>query len=280
MHHRAVEADRPAAGPLTLRRALLRAGAVAAIASVVLVAGAVNGVGPLACVTPAGEVADPREMLARSLQAVIDASSVHVVATVSGIVPGGLVGTPRASVTLDGTAAALDLRPRDARSHLAFRSPPLDLDLESVTLWDTLARRRAGEGWTRASLGALVGDSGIDANPLTLVGRLRTWLASPGAPVPTSADVACGAPSGVCRELQLEVGPEAGDVLFRLLQDGGRPGVGPTRTHLLLLTDASTLQPARLVLRTRDADGSLDVTATADFTGWDQPTVIPDPPGG
>lgn len=239
--------------------------------------------GPLARVTPADQVTDPREILGRSLQAVIDASSVHVETTVGGRIPGSLVGVPGAWAALDGTQASLDLRPQDARTRLAFRSPALGLEVESVTLWDTLAFRQAGGPWTRASLAAVVGDSGIDANPLTLVDRLRAWLASPGAPVPTSTDVVCAAPSGRCRQVQLVVGPEAGDLLLRLRPGGARPGTGPdpgpTITRIVLQSDASTLQPTRLEVEVRDAGGSVALAATADFTGWNEPGVIPDPPG-
>jgi hypothetical protein len=251
---------------------------VAAIVAAVLAAGAVNGVGPLAHETPPDQVTDPREMLARSVQTVIDASSVHVVVSISGRVPGALVGRPDASVALDGTQAVLDLRPQDARSHLVFASRPLGLDLESLTLWDSLAYRSAGGGWTRGSLGSVTAASGIDANPLTLVDRLRAWLAAPGSPVPTSTDVPCDAPSGLCREVRLTLDSGPGEALLALLPARGGT-VGATTTEIVLESDAATLRPAHLVVLTRNAGGSLQVVLTVDTSYWDWPSVIPDPPG-
>jgi hypothetical protein len=246
----------------------------------VLIVGAVNGVGPLARVTPPSEVTDPREMLARSLQAVIDASSVHVAMAASGQVPGALVGRPDATVSLDGTEAVLDLRPQDARSHLLLGSTVLGLQVEAVTSWDTMAYRLGGSGWTKGSLASVVAGTGIDANPLTLVGRLRAWLAASGAPSPASTDVPCDAPSGLCRQVAISLGREAGDALLKAFPGGGAAGIGATTTDVTLLTDAATLRPAHLVLAVHSADGSLAVTVQADFTLWDWPSVIPDPPGG
>ena len=61
---------------------------VGVILLIVLGAGTVFGVGPLAPAVPADKVTDPKEMIARSLQSTLDASAVHFDGTVSGsIVP-------------------------------------------------------------------------------------------------------------------------------------------------------------------------------------------------
>ncbi|HEY4754270.1 MAG TPA: hypothetical protein VIH37_13365 [Candidatus Limnocylindrales bacterium] len=219
-------------------------------------------------------------MVARSLQALIDASSVHVTGAVSGTVPGSLVRRPEERMTLDGTTAVLDARPQDARSHLTFSSPPLGIGTESLALWDDLAYRPAGGSWTAISLGSVTAHSGLDLDPLTLVDRLRAWLATPGAPVPTSTDVACDAPSGRCRQVHMTLGHQAGDVLLRLFPEGSAAHVGPTTTDVLLQTDATTLRPAHLTLSVRDAAGALELRAAFGFSEWDWPSVIPDPPKG
>ncbi|HEY5628851.1 MAG TPA: hypothetical protein VIR16_05010 [Candidatus Limnocylindrales bacterium] len=264
---------------LTPAIALRRTGVVAALVAVVVLLGAANGVGPLAHVTPPDQVTDPREMLARSLQTTIDASSVHLEASVTGHVPGALVGRSQPVVTLDGTQATMDLRPQDARTHLHVMSEALAIDLESLSLWDKLAYRQPNAPWTAGSVSGVVAGKEIDANPLTLVDRLRAWLAAPGAPVPTTTDVACAAPSGRCRQVHLAADTAPGDLLLRLFPAGSAETVGPTATDVLLQTDAMTLQPARLVLDVRSADGRVTVTVTIDATGWDWPSVIPDPPG-
>jgi hypothetical protein len=251
-----------------------------AIVALVLGAGAVNGVGPLARTTPPSEVTDPREMLARSMQAVIDASSVHVGASVIGTVPGALVGRSQASVALDGTLATLDLRPQDARTHLVLGSLSLNLNVEAITSWDTMAYRIGNGAWTKGSLASVVAGTGIDANPLTLVDRIRKELAKPDAPRPSWTDVACDAPSGFCRQVSIALGPDAGALVLKAFPNAGSVNVGPTTTTLVLLTDALTLRPAHLLLASRSADGSLSVTMRLDFSLWGWPSVIPDPPSG
>ncbi len=270
--------DEPAAPPLTLRRALLRIGVVVVAVVAVLAAGAVNGVGPLARTTPPSQVTDPREMLARSVQSLIDASSVHVEATLSGQVPGALVGQAAARVHLDGTEATVNLRPQDARSSLTFLSPELGLEVDAITSWDTMSYSFDGKTWTKGSLGEVTAGSGIDIDPLTLVRRLRAWLGEPDASAPASTDVPCGAPSGTCRRVTLTLGPSAGRMLLRLLP-ASEAAAGATATDVVLLTDASTLRPSHLTLRVHNADGSLAATVEADFTLWDWPSVIADPPG-
>ena len=245
----------------------------------ILLLGAANGVGPLASVTPPDQVTDPREMLTRSFQATLDASSVHLEASVSGHVPAALAGREGPAMTLDGTHATLDLRPQDARSHLHVTSRALATDLEALNLWDKLASRQQSGIWTAGSVAGLVAGKGIDANPLTLVDRLRGWLAAPGAPVPMATDVSCAAPSGRCRQVHLAAGPTPGDLLLRLFPSGSAAAVGPTTTDVVLETDETTLRPARLVLDVRNADGSLALTVTIDASAWDAPSVIPDPPG-
>jgi hypothetical protein len=253
---------------------------VGAIAAAVLAAGAVNGVGPLSSVTPASAVTVPAEMLARSLQAVVDASSVHVAATVSGRVPGALVGRPEAVAVLDGTTASLDMRPQDARTRLVFSSASLDLDLDALTAWDTMAYRLDGGEWSKGSLASVLAGTGIDADPLTIVDRTREWLAAPGAPQPAATTVPCDAPSGRCRHVVVALGREAGDVLLAAFPEGRAVQVGPTTTEVSLLADAATLRPAHLTLAIRSDDGSVDVTVAVDFSLWDWPSVIEDPPAG
>lgn len=265
--------------PLTLRVAIRRILVVAVVASLFLGAGAVNGVGPLAHVTPPDQVTDPDEMLTRSLQALIDASSVHLESSVSGHVPGALLGRPEARVALDGTHVSLDLRPQDARTQMHVSSPALGIQLESLSRWDALAFRTQGGEWRTGSLASVVGTTGIDANPLTLVERLSAWLAAPGAPRPVESEVACAAASGRCHQLRVEAGDAPGAVLLAAVPGGRGRGVGPTTTEILLLTDASTLQPAHLDMRVRTADGSVDIVLAVDASGWDAPSVIADPPG-
>jgi hypothetical protein len=261
-----------------MHRALLRVGVILAIVAAVLTVGAANDVGPLAKVTPAAQVTDPGEMLARSLQAVIDASSVHVDATLAGQVPAVLLGRPAGVLRVDGTLATIDLRPQDARAQVQLSSPRLGLELEAITSWDTMAYRADAGTWTTGSFASLGSELGIDANPLTLVHQLRAWLAAPGAPIPVASTVSCDATSGMCRRVSMILGPDVGTVLKRLLPPGGASTVGAITGDLVVVTDASTLEPVRLTVAIRNTDASLALTLRLDFSLWNRPTVIADPP--
>lgn len=264
---------------MPFQKPLLRAAAITAVVAVLLAVGGANGVGPLANVTPADQVTDPREMLARSLQSVIDASSVHLEVAVSGHGPGSLFGRAEASTTLDGFAATIDARPQDARTRAHVAGPAFGISLDSVTVWDSLYTRASPAGpWTKGSVGVATQGWGLDLNPLTLVDRLRAWLAAPGSAAPTTTDVACDAPSGRCREIRLEAGDAPARVLLGLLPGGRTAAIGPLTTTLVLRADVETLRPAHLELRVAAADGTVALTMTLDATAWDAPSVIDEPP--
>jgi hypothetical protein len=265
---------------MPFRKPMMRAAVITAVVTVLVVAGGQAGVGPLAAVTPPDQVRDPREMLARAVQSVIDASTVPLEIAARGHVPATLVGRPEATVTLDGTTVTMDVRPQDARSHTHVESPALGIDLEAVTLWDTVAYRSGTGPWKRASLGAVAGGSGIDANPLTLADRLRAWLATPGAPTPTSTEVACASASGRCHEIRLDAGAAQAGLLAGLFPVGSLASVGPTRTIVVVQVDAQDLRPVHVEAMTANLDGSLSLRVTVDATGWDGPSVIADPPEG
>ncbi len=188
-------------------------GAVVIGAVVLLGAGAVLGVGPLASATPPEKVTDPKEMLARSLQATLDASAVHFAGSVSGTIPGTLVDRSEPSIELDGTTLEIDIRPKDAKTRTHLASEPLEVELDTVTVWDgAWYRTDPDEPWQRASLGGASAEAGVDINPLTLVDRLRAYLATPGSSA-TTRDVPCASGSGRCHEILLDAGSDPVTIL-------------------------------------------------------------------
>jgi hypothetical protein len=212
---------------------------------------------------------------------VIDADSLHVEASLSGHAPGAVFGRPDASITLDGTTLVMDLRPHDARTRAHLVSPPLGIAGDAVTVWDSLYTRPGGtERWTKSSLGAAVGGAGIDANPLTIVDRLRTWLTTSGVPLPTVHDVACAGESGRCHEITLEAGSAPAVILERLLPAGAAAAIGPATTTIRVQVDDATLRPAHLEMAVANADGTVSLLVTADSSAWDAPVVIEEPPAG
>ena len=331
-------------------------GAVAIGAIVLLGAGAVLGVGPLASATPPEQVTDPKEMLARSLQATLDANAVHFDGTVSGTIPGSLVDRPEPSIDLDGTTLEIDVRPKDAKTktHLAsealeveldtvtvwdgawyrtapdqpwtraslggasaeagvdinpltlvdrpepsidlagttleidlrpkdaktkthLTSEPLEVELDTVTVWDGAWYRTApDQPWARASLGGASAEAGVDINPLSLVDRLRAYLATPGTTV-TSRDVTCASESGRCHEISLDAGSDPVMILGLMLPHERAEQLPPVDVVITLQTDALTLRPAQLIAEATSEDGTIDIRTVIDASRWDEDIVIEEP---
>ncbi|HYO41682.1 MAG TPA: LppX_LprAFG lipoprotein [Candidatus Limnocylindrales bacterium] len=264
---------------MSVRGPLLGMAALVVVVGCGVVIGGPLGVGPLAATTPPDQVTDPREMVARSLQSVLDASAFHVEATVDGTVPGAIVDRPGGAVSLDGTIVTADIKPRDLRTQASVTSDPLEVDLDTVTVWGDIWSRTVADGpWTKSSLGSLAADASFDANPLTLVDRLRAYVSEPDHR-PTTADVACAAPSGTCHRLVFGTGSDPSDLLAALLPDANAAALSEVTTTVTLDTDAKTLRPARLVLELARADGSVDLRVVIDISRWDEQVQIEEPPG-
>jgi hypothetical protein len=264
-----------------LRGPLVGLAVLLAVVGVACAVGGVVGVGPLAATVPPDQVSDPREMLARSIQATIDAHAVHLEASLTGTIPGSLIGSEAEAVVLDGTRAEGDLRPHDAKTRAHVESPVLGVDLETVTVWDGAWYRTAADGpWTKASLGSLTAGSGLDLNPLTIVDRVRAWQAASGLE-PTAVDVPCAGESGTCRHIVLEAGTEPAGILQALLTDEQAAALPEIATTITLDADVATLRPVRLVMEMRSEDGSVDLRLVLDASRWDDPgVVIEEPPSG
>ena len=176
------------------RGPLLGVGALVGVLVLGTVVGAVAGVGPLARSTPPDQVTDPEEMLARSLQSVIDANVGPPRGDRRRHVPGALLGRPEASVELDGTQAEGDIRPKDAktRAHVV-EIAALGVDLETVTVWDgAWYRTGPDEPWQRVSLGGVASEAGRRHQPAH-ARRPPSWLPRP------ARHRADGDRRGVCR---------------------------------------------------------------------------------
>jgi hypothetical protein len=262
---------------MTIPRVWAAIGGVALVVIAMLGAGTVFGVGPLAPAVPPEKVTDPKEMLARSLQATLDASAVHLDGVISGTIPGRLVDRPEASVDLAGTTLDIDIRPKDAKTRAHLASEALGVELDTVTVWDGAWYRTAPDDpWQRASLGGASADAGVDINPLTLVERLRNYLATPGV-TPTTRDVACASESGRCHEIRLDAGADPLMILSLMLPHEEAQRLPPTDIVVTLQTDAQTLRPAHLVAEATSRDGTINVQAIIDASQWDADLVIDEP---
>jgi hypothetical protein len=256
-------------------------GAAIVLVLVLVGGGTALGFGPLAGTTPATEISDPKEMVARSLQAVIDADAVHLEGTLEGTIPGSLVEREERTVSLDGSTVAGDLRPKDAKTSTRLTSPGLDVDVAAISVWDGVWYRTGPDDpWQRASLGGASAGAGVDINPLSLVDRLRSYLASPGI-VPVLTDVACASASGRCHRVTLDAGRDPALILRAMLPTDQATAMPDVRTSVTLDTDVGTLRPAHLVVDAVSDDGTVDLHLELDASRWDDPAItIEEPSAG
>ena len=254
-------------------------GALALIVLLLVAAGAGRafGIGPLSGTVPPDQVTDPREIIARSLQATLDAASVHVGGTLDGTLPGALLGRDEAAVDLGGTSFTADLRPRDARTQARVTSPALGVDLETITVWTDAWYRSGGGPWQKVPVGEATSGSGVDVNPLTLVDRVRSYLATSGR-VPVLTEVACASASGRCHEVRLDAGTDPAGVLTAMLPGATDGSLPPVSSVITLQTDALTLRPASLVVEGASPDGTIALGLDLLFGAWDGPVRIDEPP--
>lgn len=246
------------------------------VALIVVGAGTVLGVGPLAGSAPASSITDPSEVLARSLQAVLDANAVELDATLSGSVPAQLIGQPgHGAVSLDGTTIQADIRPKDGKTRAHLESDSLGIGLDTVTVWDSAYSRAAGAPlWTRTSLGEASASAGLDINPLTLVDRLRSYLATPGIS-PTLRTVGCTG-GGVCREVKVSVGSDPLSVVAGLLPPE-HGALGDVSLRVTLESAIETLRPQRMVIEGESSDGTVRFVLEVRTSRWDEDLVIDEP---
>jgi hypothetical protein len=232
------------------------------------------GFGPLSRPTAAAQVSDPGEMLARSLQAVLDATSLQVDGEVDGVLSPGLVPGRPGPIQLDGLTVTVLLAPPDAATWATVRIPTLGTALETTTSWDTLwYRQHADEPWVKASVGGVATEVGVDANPLTLVDRLRAYLARPDV-APTYDDVLCPGGDRSCRRIVLETGDDPAAMLAALLPDDAVGTMPTVATRAVVLAERSSLRPVQVTLEMRSADRSLDLVVVLRTSRWDDASIV------
>jgi len=148
-----------------------------------------------------------------------------------------------------------------------------------VTVWDSAWYRAAPEDpWSKASLGGASAEAGVDINPLTLVDRLRNYLAVPGMS-PTTRDVACASASGRCHEIHIDAGSDPVMIMALMLPRDQAQRLPPVDIDITLQTDALTLRPAHLIANATSEDGTVDIETKIDVSHWDEDLVIDEPTG-
>jgi hypothetical protein len=117
----------------------------------------------------------------------------------------------------------------------------------------------------------------VDINPLTLVERLRSYLATPGTN-PTLEEVDCASASGRCHRVSVEAGRDPATIIRAMLPTDQAGTLPDVRTTVTLDTDALTLRPAHLVVDATSDDGTIVLHLELDASQWDDPAIVIEEP--
>jgi hypothetical protein len=250
--------------------------AAAFVITCVVIVGSVLRIGPFAA-APAKAITDPEEILAGSLQALLDATTFRLQVEVeAGVVPARVAGTAR-PLDVAGAEVVADVDLGAVRSSSVITVPSLGgSPVQVVTIWDAASIRAGTEPWVTASVADTISASGIDLNPVTLVERVRAWLEEdPDARVTRGRDLPCVA--GLCRVVTLEGGAEPLVLASALLPPERSAALPDADVTITVQADVATLRPVVAFLEVVAADGTLLVKATVRFRDWNEPVVIDEP---
>lgn len=258
----------------------IRAGmaAVALGVAAVTTGGAVLRVGPFESPT-AHTVTAPDEILAGSLQALLDAETVHLSIEVSGSIPGGVVGAD-GPIRLRGVGIEADVDLAAGRSGTLVDADGADgPDLEVRTVWDRAWVGAVAGPWTVTAVSEVLDVGAVDLNPLTLVERVRAYLAEhPETRLSRSRDLPCI--GGLCRVVTLDAGPEPVGLLAALLPAERAAHLPDADVTLTLQAQVATLRPVVAFLEVSGPAGEPILEAAIRFRNWNEPVTVEEPSPG
>lgn len=221
--------------------------------------------------TPA--LSDPGEILAKAVEALQKAKTVHLEATVDGAVTLDLLGTGTASeLALTGTSLQADLDIANGNLHLTLAVPALlGMTAEVIVVGEDSYTKSSFTG-TYFQKGS-TSDAGIPvdtSDPEASLEELKDWLARPEVDPKKLDDAKCG--SKTCYQVQIDLSTEDLKALVPDAED-----VGEAIVVLTVLVEKDTLLPASVVVTGTAAElGELTLTLT--MSRWDESLTITAPP--
>lgn len=226
-----------------------------------------------ACGGSTTSLTDPSEILTKSVEAIQNAKTVHLEATVDGTVAMDITGTGQAGdITLTGTKLVADVDIEAGNVALNLAVPALlGMTADVIVLGeDTYTRiSMIGDKYTKSS----TSDSGIPVDPSdpdASLAELKDWLAKPEVDPKKLDDTSCG--SKTCYQVEIDL---SADELTTLIPDAG--DVGDAAITLTVLVEKDGLKPAGLTLKVVATDvGELTLTLTT--SKWDEAVSISAPP--
>lgn len=242
-----------------------------ALALPALFAVAAIALGACGAATPA--LSDPGEILTKAVEALQNAKSLHLEATVDGTVTMDLLGSGTANeMALTGTTLQADVEFESGNAHLNLAVPALlGMTAEVVVVGgDTYVKSSfTGEKFQKGT----TTDAGlpVDAtDPKQSLKDLQAWLAKPEVDPKKLDDASCG--SKTCYQVQIDLSAED---LKALIPEAADMADGSV--VLTVLVEKDSLRPTSIVVKATAATLG-DLTVSVSMSKWDESLSISAPP--
>jgi hypothetical protein len=223
----------------------------------------------------APEVSDPEEILTRSIEAMGELDSVHLLATVDGTISMGEGG---GSMSLNGTELEGDLDIEAKRGHFDFAVPAF-LGLEGEIIFTEefsyIQTSMTGSDWIRQPAADEDELFGQAQDPTAALDELGALLDESGLRLTKNADTACG--DRTCYSVTVSVPAEL--LEERAAEEAAElpPGVFEDGMEIDVLIDKERFYLAGVSLEIDAADmGS--VTVAVALSDFNEPVTVEEPP--
>jgi len=226
-----------------------------------------------ACGGTAPALTDPSEILTKAVEALQNAKTVHMEATIDGTVKFDPTGTGQpGDISLTGTKLTADIDIEDGDLEASVAVPALlGMTADFIIVdHDTYTRvSLQGDKYTKGTTGE-VGIPIDPADPEQSLKDLQDWLARPEVGPKKLDDTSCGSKS--CYQVEIDLTPEE---VLALVPDVSTLGSGAV--VLTALVEKDTLRLANLVLElTIPEVGQVSINLA--LSKWDEGLDISAPP--
>lgn len=223
--------------------------------------------------TSAPTLSDPGEILTKAVEAMQNAKSVHIDATVDGTVNLDLLGTGQSNgLALGGTSLTADVDIGAGNVHLNLAIPAMLAMTAEVIVVDGMTYSKTSFTGEKFTKGDAAGSGlPIDApDPQTGLKDLQEWLAKPEVDPKKLDDASCSTKR--CYQVQIDL--SAAD-LQALIPDA--PDMTGGSFVLTVLIDKESLLPASVDV-TASSTALGELTASIDLSNWNAALDIKPPP--
>ena len=228
----------------------------------------------LGACSSAPALTDPTEILTKAIQALQDAKTVHLAATLDGSFTMDLTGQGGGSIELTGTTLTGDLDIENTKARVTFAIPALlGLSGEVIAVDDASYMKTSltGEKYQKnEGAGALPVDP---SDPDATIAEIKAFLAKPEVSPTKGDDVDCNGEK--CYSVTIEL--TAAELAALMTPDPAASADPNTAMNVTILVEKDSLKLHKVTASVA-AGSTGNVTVILTFTDWDKAVTIEAPP--